>query len=79
MFFLLYGKGFRRFRVIITPRERSRLVPLKAMPTGRPTPLANAAIEISPVITVAVIRLVSMMPMIVLNILSQSLHSDFLF
>ena len=47
-------------------RERSRLVPLKAMPTGRLTPLANAAIEIPPVITVDVIRPVSPMPVIVL-------------
>ena len=39
------------FRVVTVARERSRLVPLKAMPTGRPTPLANAAIEIPPVIT----------------------------
>ena len=37
-------------------RERSRLVLLKAIPTGNPTPLANAAIEIPPVITVDLIR-----------------------
>ena len=48
-------------------RERSRLFPLKAMPTGRATPLANAAIEVPPVITVDVIRPVSAMPVIVLN------------
>ena len=48
-------------------REISRLVPLKAMPTGRPTPLANAAVEIPPVITVNVIRPVSTMPIIVFN------------
>ena len=48
-------------------RERSRLVPLKAMSTGRPTPLANAAIEIPPEITVHVIRPVSRMPVIVLK------------
>ena len=48
-------------------RERSRLVPLKAMPTGRPTPLATTAIEIPSVITVDVIRSVSTMPVIVLN------------
>ena len=47
-------------------RERSRLVPLKAMLTGRPTPLANAAIEIHPMIPVDVIRHVSTMPVIVL-------------
>ena len=57
-------------------RERSRLVPLKAMPTGRPTPLANAAIEIPPVITVDIIRPVYMMLVIVLNrfIFWQSVH-----
>ena len=48
-------------------RERSRLVPLKAMPTGRPRPLANAAIEPPPVITIDVIRSVSTMLVIVLN------------
>ena len=48
-------------------RERSRLVPLKAVPTGNPTPLGNAAIEILPVIAVDVIRPVSMIPVIVLN------------
>ena len=48
-------------------RERNRLVPLKALPTGRATPLANAATEIPPVITVDVIRPVSTMPVIVLN------------
>ena len=48
-------------------RERIRLVPLKAMPTGRPTPPANAAIETPPVITVDVIRPVSTMLVIVLN------------
>ena len=48
-------------------RERSRLVPPKAKPTGDPTPLANAALEISPVITDDVIRPVSTIPVIVLN------------
>ena len=48
-------------------RERSRLVPLKAMSTGRPTPLANATTEIPPVITVDVIRPVSTIPVMVLN------------
>ena len=48
-------------------RERSRLVLLKAIPTDNPTPLANAAIEISQVITVDVIRPVSAIPVIVLN------------
>ena len=49
-------KVLEDFRVMTVAREKSRLVPLKAMPTGRPTPLANAAIEIPPVITVDVIR-----------------------
>ena len=48
-------------------RERSRLVPLKAIPTGNPIPLANDAMHIPPVITVDVIRLVSTIPVIVLN------------
>ena len=56
-------------------RETSRLVPLKAMPTGTPTPLANAAIGIPPVITVDVIRPVSTMPVIVLNRFIFFLHS----
>ena len=38
-----------------------------AIPTGNPTPLANAVIEIPPVITVDVIRPVSTIPVIVLN------------
>ena len=42
--------------MITVARERSKLVPLKAMPTGRPTPLTNAAIEIPSVITVDVIK-----------------------
>ena len=37
------------------------------MPTGRPTLLANAAIEIPPVITVDVLKPVSTMPVIVIN------------
>ena len=48
-------------------RQRSSLVPLKAIPAGNPTPLANAAIEIPPVITVDGIRPVSTIPVIVLN------------
>ena len=48
-------------------REKSRLVPLKVMPTGRPTAFANAAIETPPVITVHVIRPVSTMLATVLN------------
>ena len=45
-------KVLKDFRVIAVARERSRLVQLKAMPTGNPTPMANAAVEIPPVITV---------------------------
>ena len=48
-------------------RERSKLIPLKAIPRGNPTPLENAVIDISPVITVDVIRAVSTIPVIVLN------------
>ena len=48
-------------------RERNRLVPLKTIPTGNPTPLANAAILIPQVITVEVIRPVSVIPVTVLN------------
>ena len=48
-------------------RDRSWLVPLKAIPTGNPTPLANATIDIPPVMNVDVIRPVSMIPVIVLN------------
>ena len=59
-------KVLKDFRVLTVERERSRLLQLKAMPTGRPTPLANAAIEIPPLIIVDVIRPVSMMPVIVL-------------
>ena len=53
--------------VMAVARERRRLVPRKTMSTGRPTPLANAALEILPVITIDVIRSVSTIPMIVLN------------
>ena len=45
-------KILKDFCVMAVARERSRLVPLKAIPTGNPTPLANVAIEIPPVITV---------------------------
>ena len=48
-------------------REKTRLVPLMAIPTGNPTPLANASIDIPPVITVDVIRPASTISVIVLN------------
>ena len=60
-------KVLKDLRVMTVARERSRLVPLKVMPTGRPIPLANAAIEIPPVMAVDIIRPVSTMPVIVLN------------
>ena len=60
-------KDSKDFCVMTVARERRRLVLLKAMLTGRPKPLANAAIEIPPAITVDLIRPVSTMPVIVLN------------
>ena len=63
-------KILKDFRVMAVARERSRLVPLKAIPTGNPTPLANVAMlipPVPPVITVDVIRPVSTIPVIVLN------------
>ena len=60
-------KVLKHLRVMTVARERSRLSSLKAMPTGRPTPLANAATEIPPKITVDVIRPMSTMHVIVLN------------
>ena len=50
-------KILKEFRMMAVARERSRLVPLKEIPTGNPTPLANAAMLIPPVTTVDVIRL----------------------
>ena len=67
VFFLLYCKELKDFRVIVVARERIKLVPLKAMPMGNPTPLANASIDIPPVINVDVIKRVSTIPVIVLN------------
>ena len=51
----------------IVERERTTLNPPKAAPTGWPIPLANAGIEVPPVIADDVIRPVSMILMIVLN------------
>ena len=53
--------------VAIIEREKNTLNPPKAVPTGMPTLLANAEIEVPPVIADNVIRLVAMIPMIVLN------------
>ena len=62
-------------------RERSRLVPLKTIPTGNPVPLPNAAMLIPPVITVDVIRSVSTILVIVLNhlIFFDNLFTNFSF
>ena len=60
-------KVVKDFRVMAVARERSRLATPKVAPMGRPTSLGNAAMEIPPVITVDVIRPVSMIPVIVLN------------
>ena len=48
-------------------REKSRLVSRQAIPTGNPTPLANAARYIPQVITGDVIRPVSTKSVIILN------------
>ena len=55
-------KVLKDFRVMTITGERRRLVPLKTMATGRPTPLGNAAIETPLLITVDVVRPVSTMP-----------------
>ena len=60
-------KILKDLRVMAVATERIRLVPLQAIPTGNPTPLANAAIDIPPVIIVDVIRPVSKIPVIVLD------------
>ena len=60
-------KFLKDFRVMTVARERSRIVPLKVMLTGKSTPLANPAIEIPTVFTVDVIRPVFTMPVIELN------------
>ena len=66
-FFCFEVKVLKDFRVLGVARERSRLVPLKVIPTGNPTPLTNAVIDIPPVITVDVIRPASTIPVILLN------------
>lgn len=47
--------------------KKKRPVPLNAIPTRRPAPLANAAIENSPVVTVDVNKLASFTFILVLN------------
>lgn len=48
-------------------RKKSRLVPFNAVPTSRPTPITNAAIETPPVMTVDVMRPVSTMLVVASN------------
>ena len=55
------------FHVIAVAREKSRLVSLNTIPTGRPAPLGNGATETPPVIAVGVIRPVSITRGIVLK------------
>ena len=55
------------FCVMAVAKEKSRLVLLNVVPTSRPAPLANAAVEIPPVITVGVIRPISTMLAIALS------------
>ena len=63
------------FLVMQVTREEARLVTSKAMTTCNLTPLANAVVEIPPLITADVIRLVSTIPVIVLNRFCFFLHS----
>ena len=60
-------RGLEDFRMAVVITERNRLAPPKAIPAGNPTPFANAAIDIPPVIAVNVIRSVSTMLAIVMN------------
>ena len=48
-------------------KEKRWVVPLNAIPTGRPASLANVAIEIPPVITIDVSRPILTILVIVLN------------
>ena len=52
----------------IVKRERSAPNPPKAAPTGKSTPLANAGTEVPPVIADDIIRPVSAIPMILVNL-----------
>ena len=52
---------------MVVARERIRPAPLKAIPTGNPTPLANAVTEIPLAITVDVISPVSTIHVIALS------------
>ena len=55
------------FYVITVARENIRLVSLNAIPTDRPTPLVNEAMETHSVITLDVTRPVSNTPVIASN------------
>ena len=66
-FYCFTVKVLKDFRVMTVATEKSRLVLLKAIQTGNPTPFANAAIYIPPVITFDVIRPYSTIPVIILN------------
>ena len=55
------------FRVVTVKRERTTPSPPKVARTGRPAPLANAGIKAPLAINAEVIKLVSTMPMIVVN------------
>ena len=67
MFYCFAVKILKYFRVIVVASERSRLVPLKTIPTGNLTPLANAAMLIALVISIDEFWPVSTKPGIVLN------------
>ena len=67
MLFLFHGNISKDFCVMAVAKEKSRLVLLNVVPTSRPAPLANAAVEIPPVITAGVIRPISTMLAIVLS------------
>ena len=63
-----YGEDFEKLSCDGSCKRKNKLVPLKTIPTDNPTPLENAAIDIPPVITVDVVRSVSMIAVIVLSL-----------
>ena len=68
-FFLFFIAVLRYFHVADVIREKSRIDPPKAIPTGSLTSLASAAMDIPPVNTADVIRLASEMLNIVMDCL----------
>ena len=62
-------EDLRYFRVAGIITEKSRLALSKAIPSGSPTPLASAAMDVPPVSTVDVIRSVSAMLNIIMDCL----------